>query len=510
MKNRFLVALLILLNLAPAGTVYALDIPLLTWEQGKSQSVVLGGPTAAENWEVNLISESGLTLPLKGSSLNSAGFRVYTIDIPVSLATGRYSIKTKGPRSPENIVSQVIIVPAKSYEVPKAPYDLLFLMMFLGAFVSVAVSLRRVPTVLASYPHHLVEVERLLSGEDFSKNSRFIANFVERKRIGFLESLPESFLKSILRADSNFAHKLPGRAGIFAPATAVVLGIALFIGHEESGAYSDLGSIFLALLIAISSFDLFSGLLGAIAFLSMQVVFGGALDIRMALVGMVVAGTFLLPSLVNLASLLTTQGMKASIRATYYLFSILSVLYIPCSYLIVKSLSAETIVSAEHIPLLVIVALSSVYAKRHLFQKFLRVGDDPSLVRVPEKYIPRLFTNGAVLGLFLVLIVLYINWTENFTLSLLAATAWVAPFLLAILRLETFFQRISTKVQRLIWLEVGLVLLLIFSIFLFARTTPFLVEDLSAFLLAILAIPSILHALYVLIVTSGKVEVEQQ
>lgn len=509
MKNKFLVLCLVGLGTLQASSAQAFDIPLLTWEQGKSQSVVLGGPTAAENWDVSLVSESGLTYPLKASSLNGAGFRVYTIDLADTQAIGRYSITTKGPRSPENKVSEVVVIAAESYEVPKAPYDLLFLMLFLGAFVSLAVSMRRVPTVVASYPNHLADLERLVSGQDLGKNKRFNANFVERMRIKFLVSLPESFLKSVLIADSNFVHRLPGWAGTLMPPATIILGIALFIGNEESGFFSSISSLCLVLLIAISNFDLFSGILGSIAFISMQVLFGGVSDIRMALVAVILVGIFLFPALVNLASMLTTQSMNSLSRATYYLFAIFSVFYIPCSYLLVKSLMVETKLSSQHIPTLIVAALVSLYFKQSFFQKFLNTTDNLSIENVPIQQIPRLFSSGTVLSLFLLLVVLFINWTENFTFSLAAASSWVAPLLLTSIRFENLFQGVFTRVRRVIWLELGLVLFLMFLLFFWARSAPYLVEDLSSLLLVILAIPSVVHAIFVLIVSSSKVQVHQ-
>jgi hypothetical protein len=122
----------------------------------------------------------------------------------------------------------------------------------------------------------------------------------------------------------------------------------------------------------------------------------------------------------------------------------------------------------------------------------------------PEKEIPRLFSNGTILGLFIALTVLFMNWTEDFTISLAASLAWSIPFLLSSIRLDGAFLRLLKPIPRLIWLEVGLVVVLIFGLFQLVRTLPYLVEDSSALLLFILAIPTALHSLFVLLVSSSK------
>lgn len=504
MKNRLLFSLALAFGILFATSASALDIPLLTWEQGKSQSVVLGGPTASENWQVSLVAASGVSKPFRASGLNAGGFRVYTIDVNTSQAEGRYTVETQGPGSPRNVVSEVLIVPAERYEIPRAPYDLLFILLFLAIFISIAVSIRRVRTVVASFPNRIADIEGLVSGEDLSTIKRFKANSLESRRVRFVSAFPESFLKTLLVADSNFAFSLPARSFISLPAASILLGGGLFLTHESSQPFAQLSILLLIFLQAASILDLFSGLVGATTFLALHVALSGSLDIRSGLSALILVGVFLFPALFNLAGNLTSSSLNPTTRASYALFTLLGVFYIPSAYLVIKSLSFDVALSATGLPYLLVSALLLVAIKNRLLSRFLSASTDPRWGKTPEIEIPRLFSSGTIVGLFIALTVLFINWTEDFTISLLAALAWVVPLLLSSIRFEGAFLRFLKPMPRLVWLEVGLVASLIFGLFQLVRTLPYLVEDSSALLLLILAIPTALHSLFVLLVSSSK------
>ena len=504
MKNRHLFPLALAFGILFGPSANALDIPLLTWEQGKSQSVVLGGPTASENWQVSLVAASGVSKPFRASSANEGGFRVYTIDVNTSQAEGRYTIETQGPGSPRNVVSEVLIVPTERYQVPRAPYDLLFILLFLAIFITVSVSIRRVRTKVTSFPNRIADIEGLVSGEDLSTIKRFKANSFESRRVRFVEALPESFLKTLLVADSNFAFSLPGRGFISLPGASIFLGGCLFFTHESSEPFSQVSILLLIFLLATSIFDLFSGLFGAVTFLALYVALSGSLDIRNALSALVLVGVFLFPALFNLAGNLTSSTLSPSTRASYALFTLLGIFYIPCAYLVVKSLRFDVSLTAVGVPYLLVSALVFVAIKNRLLSQFLTTGADSVEKRTPETEIPRLFSNGTILGFFIALTVLFINWTEEFTISIAAALAWSVPLMLSSVRFEGAFLRKLSPIPRLIWLEVGVVIVLIFGLFQLVRTLPYLVEDSSALLLLILAIPAAIHSLFVLLVSSSR------
>lgn len=508
MKSKFLVPLVLLMAVLSSPSSSAIDIPLLTWEQGKSQSVVLGGPNASNNWQVNLVSESGIRIPFRASALNESKFRVYTIDLSNQISLGRYSVETQGPGSPLTLVSEVLIVPAESYEVPRAPYDLLFIMGFLAIFVSAVISIRKSRTIVSSFPNHIADLQNFVTGQNFSSIAQFNRNSLEVKRVKFVTGLPDSFLKTLLLADTNFVYTLPARGFLGLPVLSFALGGSLFLAHETVAPFSALSAAILALLIFISHLDLLSGIIGSITYLSFHILLSGNLDVRSGLSALLLTGVFIFPALFNLTGKLTSSELQKSTKATYFILSFFGILYIPSSFLVVKSLNSNQTFSSSSIPYLMAIALISLLMKQKLISRFLETGIEKNADLYPETLIVRLFSNGSIVALFVILTVLFMNWTENLGLSFLAAFTWTVPFLLSSIRLEGAVVRFSSRAPRKIWLEIALVLALVIGIFMAARTLPYLVQDLSAVLLILLAIPSVIHALFVLIAsssTSGEV-----
>ena len=65
-----------------APSAQAADIPFLTWENGKQQAIVLGGPSSSTEWTMALVGENTKPLVFKASTKNSEGFYVFSIDLP--------------------------------------------------------------------------------------------------------------------------------------------------------------------------------------------------------------------------------------------------------------------------------------------------------------------------------------------------------------------------------------------------------------------------------------------
>ena len=87
----------------------AADIPFLTWENGKQQAIVLGGPSSSTNWQMALVGENTKPLVFKASIKNSQGCYVFSIDLPTDLAPGAYRIETKGLDGKVSVVAGVQI-----------------------------------------------------------------------------------------------------------------------------------------------------------------------------------------------------------------------------------------------------------------------------------------------------------------------------------------------------------------------------------------------------------------
>jgi hypothetical protein len=92
---RWVAAILIAIFATPTAA-QAFDIPLLTWERGRVQQVVLGGGAYTANWVVTLEGEGTSPLTFTRSETNEAGYVVYSLNVPSDLPIGAYSVQTSG------------------------------------------------------------------------------------------------------------------------------------------------------------------------------------------------------------------------------------------------------------------------------------------------------------------------------------------------------------------------------------------------------------------------------
>jgi len=99
-----------------SGAAFAADIPTLTWETGREQTVTLGGSTQAALWKVELKGSTGALDEFSLSRSNADGYYVYTLNIPQNFTPGRYSIVTTGEGVGSNTVSYVNVVTSHSYD----------------------------------------------------------------------------------------------------------------------------------------------------------------------------------------------------------------------------------------------------------------------------------------------------------------------------------------------------------------------------------------------------------
>ncbi len=106
------------------------DIPVLTWERGKEQNIVVGGISAKDPWEVKLLKPGSPQISFKPSSVNRRGFLVYSATLPQDLPLGNYTVYVFGDGSISGTqVAQVKVITFTRYSITEIPKDLVFLLL---------------------------------------------------------------------------------------------------------------------------------------------------------------------------------------------------------------------------------------------------------------------------------------------------------------------------------------------------------------------------------------------
>ena len=103
----------------------AADIPLLTWERGKEQNIVLGGYTNEASWKIQLVNSANKALDLSRSTPNKDGYVVYSIILPNDLPVGAYRIETLSKGGETNVVAGIQVIELAYFDILRVPVQLL-------------------------------------------------------------------------------------------------------------------------------------------------------------------------------------------------------------------------------------------------------------------------------------------------------------------------------------------------------------------------------------------------
>lgn len=504
MKNKF-AGLVLAVTLFSFGTstAQAQDLPLLTWEKGKTQSVVLGGGDAALRWQVFLQSQDNKVLELNGSTSNTNGFLVYRFTVPRDLENGAYSIVTKGEGKPETQVAAVQIIEMQRYAITQIPGDLLFFLLALAFWLTAAGALRcqkfrKVTLHLSTGPK-----ERYLFGEPsqgFIEHAHKFAP-LEKVRIRIYEQLPDSFFKYLLKSDSRGTHlNLPW---IWAqlPLVAILLSSFLAFSSDQivGSPLLNQSLIIFILLVFIGSVDIYSGVLGAITYFAVDIwllsefslaaVFGSAVD----------AHLFFLPALlVTFFSVISTPDSAESFSRPFYkaAFEWLSPA-ISIHFLFVTSRSISgSVESTLGLEIMIISALfSGRIANSYLASNLFTRGSKSAVVEEVEIVIGRLISPAFAAITYLVLTLLFYLWIGKGVPAALLGGLICLPLSLLLIRPTLPALAFLGRVKRQPLIEIALVVLLVYvatEIFLFF---PVITELSSTLFISLGMAPVIIYSI---------------
>ena len=352
MKIRSSASILILVIVSfavGAQTASAADIPILTWEQGKLQSVVLGGGTDRPSWDVELVSSTGTTTKLKSSTRNGENFVVFSVVIPRDYPIGSYILFARGLADESAKVAIVNVVEAKSYELGRVPGDLIYVFMFFTGCLSIFVALIRRKfsfTFLTS----IAPRERFINGEPAESFIQGVHNIapMERLRINVQQNFSNGPIGSLMKANSSILHF---RSRLLWSIFPVLLSILSFTLEMQSA--SKFGYLFLVLCF-LGNLDIFAGVVASIVFISFATFNAEEFSFSNTLGLIFISSLFFLPSLVVRTLSPDSGSHSRKLNSKMIAFVFLVVHFV---VLVQRSLLSESYLSTSE-ELLVFVAIT--------------------------------------------------------------------------------------------------------------------------------------------------------
>jgi len=485
-------------------SAHAVEIPLLTWERGKVQNIVVGDAAQQKNWTVKLLSERNSAVTFTPSNVNSRGFIVYSGELSSDLPLGQYSVVVFGDGSASgNQIALVRVTALKRFSILDSTHDVGILGICLTFLLVLLSTMRTKKYALVRFFREgkLNEDGTLL----YAKNiPRFVYKYY-LFRANSLKSFKPSLARFLLEYDDSFLHKLSPLAWVILPT------VALFAGIQGGFATGDQTLKFplysLALLTIISMIDAYSAIFVISGFVIAQIILGEVMNFRvvvaLAALGLAWVGTGLLSSHLQL---LMVQELRHESRfgkglakkiSLVAVTSLSSSIFFFLAFLLAQSLSNNSVMD-RGIVLFVSALVGIISASKF----FIYDAQDSRIFRSAsvdskkdnhhnvEQIISPFWTTLIALATFFGAFV----WTENWSISLAFGLLNVIYFGLLLLKFTSHNFRYILKWERSILIEPLTMAILSYCVFIYVDRLPLQTIDRSMIFIFCVYIIAIFHS----------------
>jgi len=435
------------------------DIPVLTWEKGLEHNLVLGGYGQMAGWNINLVSEQGVSLPFKMSKQDSRGYVYFSLNIPSSLENGIYTIVSNGRGTPNKVLAGVRLVNQSTFNLIQIPTKLIILLITLIFLIS-SLSLLRMEK------YERIEYIRSRPRE---ASHPFIQPFY-RFRVNAIEEINKSLFKFKLIREGELLLKLSPSVWSLLPWAAFLTGG--FIGMHggfTSGVRITPALIYFAIAI-VGVVDPFSGFMSGAGFSFVSIISGHASSIRTVMSLIAIMLGWFAPGIVS--SLYSDALRKDRYRPLFKRFipeligASIGALIFFTAEILTNSFADHTgpIPTNSYLLPLVLGAFTFARIKYEMYiNKDLHQSGENYQIRV--LHLPRVLSPRTVLSTGLYFTAAVYVWTESISFSSITGVLFTFPMCLLLVRFESPVIPFFARFERHIVLETFIVCLLAYGAF---------------------------------------------
>jgi hypothetical protein len=503
---------LIALVFAPTAA-QAFDIPLLTWERGREQQVVLGGGAYTQSWTVTLEGNGVAPLTFTSSEKNAAGYVVYSLKIPADLPIGAYSIVTIGKGSPRTVVAGVNLIEAQTRTVASNLFDLTLIIaifVFLTGIVSTirARKYQFIPFASAQVLPRLTDP--ILDGEENFWDRLESAPY--RVRVQSLISLRPSLMRFLLIREGEVSHRINKNLYGLMPLVGLIAGAVAGIEVGRNGGLATTPMTIFIIVAAIAIFDAFAGVAATLGYWAMQLFSGNITSFRDVLIALAVGIAWVGPSLFAalLRETINRDFVSRQIGGTdpiKFLGVIGSSIVGAGVFYFGHALVNSVIYTESNLRALTLVHVLIVGAMliiRGFADGVVLNENRPAETRDESFFIARVsspFT--ALIVLALVFAFVYI-WTESASRGALVAVIFALPYFLIFIRFNKLSFIKTDRLPRNIVLESAVIAGIAFIVFRQISLKPLLLDQRAGLLLLLTGVAPVIHSIYSAIYSSNE------
>jgi hypothetical protein len=298
MKQIKLIALTLLALLAIPYAALAIDIPLLTWERGRQQQVVIAEGDLNRNWSVTLEGNGQEPVNFVGSTKDSKGFVVHSVLISADFPAGSYTIVTLENGENRKVIAGVRIIEAVSRTAASNLFDL-------TAIVAIFILLTTITSVIRArkyqfIPFQSTQVLPRITDPILEESSNFWTRLEAapyRVRVNWLISFKPSLLRFLLIREGELSHRLNRNYYGVSPLLGLIAGaIAGVQVNRDNGIVGTSTTLFLVLAL-LAVIDAFAGLTMTLGFWAVLLFSGNVTSLRDILIALSIGIAWVGPSL---------------------------------------------------------------------------------------------------------------------------------------------------------------------------------------------------------------------
>lgn len=518
MKNKKIsLALLIsLLTVAFAPLATAAEIPLLSWERGKQQNIVLGGPSTNSGWKIFLIAEGQVDRVFSASLPNKAGYVVYSIDLPNDLPLGGYAVEARAKGSPDTSVAAINVINRNVYTISSIPTDLRLLFTFYAIIISTFAIIRAGKYSQLSFTRD--KSHRRLKGEsnESSRVPKIFQPFYKFRSRRQAE-MEISFLKFIAYKDGEALHKLSPILWAVTPFATFLLGLYMSWSIQATTVVPNVAISLIIIAAVIGAFDAISGATAAAGFIFASLILGDVNGMRAFLA--VVAFTFAwcAPSMLATMYFITlkvdfrdnfmrlTPAIKSAV--TLLISSVFGSMAVMISAILTDSLVINIQGNSfARWPLMAIVA--TVIILKNLFEAFIdssRVKKSKEIESVEESiFLARVISPGMTSMLAVAIFGITYVWIEKPAQALVATLIISAPFFLSFVVFPEVAGKRFPMIRRNLVLETIVISSITIGVYAVIQRLPLATREKAQAFILMGLIPVLIHAIYSALVVSSE------
>ena len=491
MSKKLLVFIAALFLISPAANAATtVNVPLLTWEAGKQQVVVLGGPGSNGAWKMQFEGDNIDPLAFKQTRKDGKGAYLYTLDLPKDLTPGAYVVQAVEEDGTKTIVAGIQVKVRETYRIAQIPSDLKLLAMILAGLVTIF-------SVIRSRKYSNLFFTRRVVPEK--------QNFFYKFRNQRLASEGDSLARYLALRSGEPLHKLSPVLWAILPWLAIPLGVFTALKIQFDAAIPN-GPIVLFFICAIiGALDATTGIALSFTLGFMHVALGNVTNLRSLLVAIAFSLAWYFPAmLAALVRLTIGQDFQRLTGKANSLVSSLVAALAGGTTVAMSTIITDSLVINRQASDLLRWPLAGAVALT-IFIKYLFETTKEKQEATEEKlYLARVISPGLATTLFFGNLLLVYVWTNQVTATVVASLVMIAPYFMLFVVFPKLGRIRLDKAKRNILLETLIVVALTFVAYRAIQTLPQAVIIRSRIFILIGFVPSLLHAIYSVAIASAE------